>query len=982
MKNTKLSLAIAYATAALLVTACGGGGSSSGGSSNPSSNNADWAQSTGEIDFAHVYVDVAPEATCIAQSGDVLVKGAPYDEVAIYTFGKAELGNWPGVQAEKLDGCSEPVFRLTPDKDIVGSSIIANNNGNGLQTPDLANFTIEEPCISFTGTKDGDKDVASLTSARACGITIEGETLSDNAYIFNGDTKLVSGDKIEINALAGNAESETKTITLAMSGEGVNADSTGYYWVTDDDGSIASNADDAADADAAATEEDTKHANHTKFKNGEKITIGAKIRLKDGETQTKILHVSYKDAESTFLIKKTYSVKNREARLAQKEASNTLGANYSKDQTVFRIWSPDSSDVKVEVAGKSYDMKPATLNGYTNVYEATVAGDLAGEEYSFYVGGTRVRDPYAKMAKSGNDGIVGIVMDMSQTEPEGGWADVPALNQRVDSIVYEVHVRDFTIDESSGVDSDKKGRYLGMVQTGTTAVVDGKSTAVKTGIDHLKELGVTHVQIQPFYDYGTCSDVDSQNGTCYNWGYDPINYNVPEERYSSAFKASTLADYNTRVKEVKTMINEFHKNGIRVIMDVVYNHTWNSSVFDKITSKYYFKNNDLSGCGNAIDADQNMVWMMIRDSLDYWVSEYHIDGFRFDLVGVFNSADYSDWGEYLNTNYSDHKLVIYGEPWTGGGDSSVLVNPVRTGNMKYISQDAHVGAFNNRIRNCLKGASDSSNKAKMLGFIFGYKNTDWDGNGTDANDVDLPDNKSCVLVGLQGGVRPSDAKGKDIWTAQGFMNPEQSVSYVTAHDNLALRDKIERAKTVITDMTADSVKKIQAYANGIILVSQGVKFIHGGEEFGRTKVLADNASNCGKDGSAHNSYNCFKGNDFDWTLKAGEWGQVNDYYKAMIALSKAHPAFHMTDNETILKAVTLDEANSTEKVVIVNIDGSTVGDSWTSIKLVMNSDTTDFDASKLGVEGMTKVAGGFNVDQAGVDNADKAEAQSLSIWVK
>ena len=449
----------------------------------------------------------------------------------------------------------------------------------------------------------------------------------------------------------------------------------------------------------------------------------------------------------------------------------------------------------------------------------------------------------------GSNSNANIVMDLSKSDPEGGWEKAPELKNREDSIVYEVHVRDFTIDDSSGVASDKKGRYLGMVQTGTSY------HGIKTGIDHLKELGVTHVQLQPIYDYATCSDVDSQNNSCYNWGYDPWNYNVPEDRYSSVFGTDK---YDMKIQEVKTMINELHKNGIRVIMDVVYNHTFDKSVFENITSKYYNKD-DLSGCGNSIDAVNNMVWMMIRDSLDYWVTEYHIDGFRFDLVGAFSMKDYSDWGVYLNKQHPDANLVIYGEPWTGGsGDLADKSQGVRTGVMYTQDADAHVGAFNNRIRNCLKGSSDN---ADALGFIFDKLNDGWDDNGSDENDSKeqlTKHNKECVFMGMKAGVRHEDATGTDEWSAQGFSDPEQAVSYITAHDNLALRDKIEAA-----GIKDEEAKKLQVYAHSILMASQGISFIHGGEEFGRTKAAAKNDT----ESPIHNTYKTTTGaNDFKWDL--------------------------------------------------------------------------------------------------------------------
>lgn len=365
-----------------------------------------------------------------------------------------------------------------------------------------------------------------------------------------------------------------------------------------------------------------------------------------------------------------------------------------------------------------------------------------------------------------------------------------------------------------------------------------------------------------------------------------------------------------------------------------------------------------------------MVWMMIRDSLDYWVSEYHIDGFRFDLVGAFSMKDYSDWGEYLHKQHPDANLVIYGEPWAADNDAAeeLVENPVRTGRMHMQSEGAHVGAFNNRIRNCLKGSSDD---AKALGFIFDKENDGWDGNGTDENGNALKGNKACVFTGMIAGVRHSDATGTDKWSAQGFSDPEQTVSYITAHDNLALRDKIEAA-----GLKDEEAKKLQVYAHSILMASQGISFIHGGEEFGRTKAAAKNDT----ESPIHNTYKTTTGaNDFKWDLKAGDWKKVNDAYVAYIKMRKEHPAFRMTTAEQIFANVKLDPA-STDSVVIVNINGQAVQDSWGEIKVVMNSTKKEFEVAN--VEGWTKVADGYTVGADDVDPNSIAAPQAMSIWVK
>lgn len=950
MNLKKNTLAVSILSA-LMVTACGGSGGGNGGSSTPADN---WAQSTGEFDTAKIQtvIKVETKEGCDVKAGTLIVDDSNFNTYNLWAWN--DNGNlnkdveWPGVDftANVLKYCNDTIHTYTPTTSMEGYSVIVNDGT--AQTGDGNVFTPEKPCLKITDLNDK-KATGSFVSATECGVTVGGDIqeIPNEVIIYNGNDIVSNGGIIKIDEVAGVDESAYTTLSLTLRGDGLDENATGKYWFGDN-------------VDSAVS-----------FKNGEKITIGKDVKVEDGATKEIKLSVAYTPAQNSeasvavatdatvadivnvYTIKKTFSLKNEECRLNKQE--QTLGATYTKESTTFRIWSPDTSDVKVTVDGVTHTLNKSNLDCYTNVYEVKVDGDLAGKTYQFTIGGVDARDPYGKMTAKGSN-TANIVMDMKTTEPDGGWADRPKLKNREDTIAYEVHVRDFTIDPTSGVDDVKKGRYLGMVQPGTTYA----DTGVKTGIDHLKELGVTHVQLQPIFDYATCSNVDSQDSSCYNWGYDPWNYNVPEDRYTSVFGTDKYAQ---KIKEVKEMINEFHKQGIRVIMDVVYNHTMDKTVLGGITQNYYLSK-DTTGCGNTVNADQNMVWTMIRDSMDYWVSEFHVDGFRLDLVGAFATKDYSDWGEYLNKQHPNANLVIYGEPWASDNDTAekLVKEPVRTGRMHKTSKDAHVGAFNNRIRNCLKGSSDDG---KALGFIFNKTNDGWDGNGTDENDKPLETNKDCVFMGVKAGVRHADATGIDVWSAQGFADPEQTVSYVTAHDNLALRDKIEAAG--VTSGSAEA-KALQVYANSIIMISQGISFIHGGEEFGRTKIAA------GKD--IHNSYNTITGaNDFKWDLKAGDWKSVNDSYAAYIQMRKAHPAFHMTTADKIFDNVTLDDASSDE-VVIVNIDGESVGDSWEKIKVVMNSTPS---AQTIAVpEGMVKVADGVTVGK--VENNTTAAPQAVSIW--
>ncbi|MGN1393399.1 MAG: alpha-amylase family glycosyl hydrolase [Succinivibrionaceae bacterium] len=963
LKFKKLAMYTMPCVVAMALSACGGS-SSSGGSS---SNSVNWeAEKTDVVADVSSYMTTIPEKAegCNIPEGQLMVSGGKYDDYYIWAWN--EDGNilgsgaeWPGTKItdNKVAACKDESLIYAPTvtastsasdtKSLEGYHIIVSNNkkdGDALQAGEIGVYTSSKPCLRMIDERTG-----IFVTAEECGASIvdeagsviEDNTAPYNLFLIGSDKKIVDNSKaIVINEKEGDESTKSVTLSLLITGKGISANSEakGFYWFDD-------NEDKAVE-----------------FVNGQEIVIGkqadaSKASDKKIKSTLNLKYVDESGAESrtSYKIEKTFkplSTKDENCRLnKQKE---TLGAIYSSEKTIFRVWSPDSKDVKVTVDGTDYELNPVQYDCYSSLYEVEVAGDLSGKEYQLKIAGVKVRDPYGKMVANGND-TANIIMDMSKTDPNDGWVESPKLTNREDSIVYEVHVRDFTIDKTSGVSDENRGRYLGMVETGTTV----PGTDIKTGIDHLKELGVTHVQLQPVYDFKTCANKDSQAEDCYNWGYDPWNYNVPEERYSTAYNTD---DYVTRIKEFKTMINEFHKNGIRVIMDVVYNHTFDDSVFKNISSKYYL-NKDLSGCGNTVNADENMVWTMIRDSMNYWVEEYHIDGFRMDLVGAFATQDYSDWGVYLNKMHPNANLLIYGEPWAADNDEVVVNEPVRTGRMYKTAPEAHVGAFNNRIRNCLKGSSDNGNN---LGFIFNKVNDGWDGNGNDENDKPLEGNKECVFLGVKAGVRSgNEAVGTDVWSAQGFADPEQTISYVTAHDNLALRDKIEAAKVI---SESDQAKALQVYANSILSTSQGVTFIHGGEEIGRTKAKA------GKD--MHNTYNTTTGaNDFIWSLKAEGWKSVFDSYASYIHMRKEHPAFRMTTADLINANVTLDE-RSTEDVIIIDINGSAVADKWSKIKVVMNSSLKDVDIG--GLDGYKKVADGVVVGD--VENNTTALHQAVSIW--
>lgn len=577
------------------------------------------------------------------------------------------------------------------------------------------------------------------------------------------------------------------------------------------------------------------------------------------------------------------------------EGQVSLGATYRPDATTFALWSPDTSNVQLWLAGTLYPMMRAPDGGgLTDVYAVTVPGDHHLQPYNFRVNGRVARDPYGVMVEPATDHD--LVVNLALTEPVGGWAPRPPLQAREDSVIYEIHVRDFTIDPSSGVDPEKRGKFLGMVQPGTR--FRGKST----GIDHLKELGVTHVQILPFYDFRSCSVNDPP--TCYSWGYDPLNFNVPEERYAVS------SDPVERIRELKTMINEFHKAGIRVVMDVVYNHTADGgateTTFSPITRQYFF-GSDLSGTGNAVDDRKPMVSRFIRDSLEFWAREYHVDGFRFDLMGIFTYQDVGEWGRYLNQKFPEVTLLLYGEPWRCCGDDPFDAERVRLGSIGRIV-DAHVGAFNDQFRKALKGENKSGAGG---GYLFNQR-----------------EDLFPIRVGSRGAIRaiydPSTVLPNQ-WDQMFANDPEQSINYVSAHDDLVLRDKI-LAWAAMNGATGKPgyLKRIQEFAGGILLTSEGIPFLHGGDEMLRNKQGNPDSYN------APDSVNAIR-----WQWKTDN-ADVLEYYKQAIALRRAHPGFRLTGWDRVNSTMTTNETLR-HGVVVSRINAGASGDPWQDIIVIYNS---------------------------------------------
>ncbi len=558
-----------------------------------------------------------------------------------------------------------------------------------------------------------------------------------------------------------------------------------------------------------------------------------------------------------------------------------MGVSYSPSATTFTLWSPDRKSVELWIDGQTLPMGYiGNANKQAGVWAITVPGDLKLKRYSFIVDDVLVRDPYARMVEPGTDYC--IVMDTKPIQPAGGWAPTPPLKQREDAVIYEMSVRDFTISPSSGVSEGKRGTFLGLVEAGTYLNKGraGADAAIKTGIEHLKELGVTHVQLMPSYDYATCSAKDKENGPlCYNWGYDPENYNVPEERYSTK-----ALDYEFRVQEFQTMVNELHKAGIRVIMDVVYNHTWvrpyrendeGEQYLSDITSKYFLFDRDgfsaeLTGTGNTIDPKDPMVKKYIQDSLEYWVQTYNIDGFRFDLAGAFDYTEITDWMTYLYDRFPEKQLLAYGEPYTALPDPDpkhFRLDQIKTMTRSSDGKRAEFGGFNYIFREAIKGSNDGGSGG---GYAF-----------NDAYDL------TTVINGLRGSLGNGDVNQSAFSD-----DPGQSINYATSHDNLNLYDKINAwAAIQSSPVSLDYKKRIQVFTNAIVLLSQGIPFIHSGEEFLRVK------------GGLINTYKSPDSiNQVDWTRKK-EFKDVADAYAQLIQARRRFAGLRLPTQAAIENAV-------------------------------------------------------------------------------
>lgn len=580
---------------------------------------------------------------------------------------------------------------------------------------------------------------------------------------------------------------------------------------------------------------------------------------------------------------------------------NDLGAVYSPKMTRFKVWAPEAESVKLNLYKQGegdnlidQHIMKKSANG-TYVFEKQ--GDCNGIYYTYTVVNhgeeQEAVDPYTKAA--GVNGQRGMVINLAKTNPQGFELDGYRNPEHItDAIIYEGSVRDFTIDESSGVFHN--GKFLGLTEANTTNHF-GEATA----LDYISDLGITHVQILPAFDFET---VDEKNQKAqYNWGYDPDNYNVPEGSY-----AVSPYDGAVRIQEMKQMVLALHSRGIGVIMDVVFNHTYrrDDSNLQKIVPGYYYRSDETgytngSGCGNEVASDRPMVQKLIVDSLIYWAKEYHIDGFRFDLMGVLDIDTMNVIAERLKEIRPD--LYLYGEGWNGGPSSLAEEKRAFKASAKKMPR---IGMFNDDIRDTIKGSVFYDDH---LGFVNG---------GTHL--------ENALRYGITGAVaHPQvdyDAYGSKPWAKE----PGQSINYVSCHDNYTLWDKL----SVSCPETSEEKKKaMNRLCAAIVFTSQGVPFIQAGEEFLRSKPLPE------KKGFAENSYNMPDAvNSIKWD-NIHEYPDMIAYYKGLMALRKAHPVFRMQSEAEMTQNLCF-LSDTPENVVAYLLKGKGADDTPENILVIFN----------------------------------------------
>lgn len=574
---------------------------------------------------------------------------------------------------------------------------------------------------------------------------------------------------------------------------------------------------------------------------------------------------------------------------------------YAPDGTRFSLWAPTADEVRLMLynegeGGHAY-RTVAMEAGEEGVWHTTVSEDLLGKFYTFNVkiDDRWLGDTPGIFAKAvGVNGQRAAVIDLRTTDPEG-WADDrrPPLRSAADVVIYEMHHRDFSVASASGI--EHKGKFLALTEEGTRS-----PEGLATGIDHLRELGVTHVHLLPSYDYASVDETRLDDNQ-YNWGYDPQNYNVPDGSYSTDPYRPDV-----RIREFKQMVQALHKAGIRVILDVVYNHTFNieGSNFERTAPGYFYRQRpdgtyaDASACGNETASDRPMMRKYIIESVLHWAREYHIDGFRFDLMGIHDIETMNQVRAALTA--IDPSIIVYGEGWAAQAPQlpqDSLAMKANTYRMPGIA------AFSDEMRDALRGPFNDN---KQGAFLAG-----------------LPGGEESIKFGIVGAVQHPQVCNDSVnysqapWAAE----PVQMISYVSCHDDMCLVDRLRASIPGIKD---DEVARLDKLAQTAVFTSQGIPFIYAGEEVMRDKK------------GVHNSYQSPDSiNAIDWSRKALH-ADVFAYYKGLIQLRKNHPAFRLGSAELVRRHLEFLPVEG-KNLVAWRLKEHAGGDKWEDIVVVLNS---------------------------------------------
>ena len=600
---------------------------------------------------------------------------------------------------------------------------------------------------------------------------------------------------------------------------------------------------------------------------------------------------------------KNWNFKNIDFSLFPFYEGHDLGVFLNGENLSVKIWAPGAKEIKFLVYRQSMIGEPIRIDSLTpgekGCWSLQLKGKFAGYYYSFRVNnngwmneGWMNENPGIYARATGANGHRGLIFHPEETSPAGWDKDNPISNENpLDAILYELHIRDFSMSENSGMVN--KGKYLAFTEEGTLGP-EGQTT----GIDHLKELGITHVHLLPVADYHS-GDQRAQKES-YNWGYNPVNYNVPEGSYA------TNPDDTSRITELKQLVMSLHKANIGVVLDVVYNHSGYTirSWFNQTVPGYFYRQNsdgtfsNGSGCGNEIASERPMVKKFIIDSVCYWAKEYHIDGFRFDLMGLLDIETMNDIRAALDKLRPG--ILLYGEGWTAGESP---VNERFRAVKKNVGQLNGIACFNDDFRNAVKG-SDFIRRER--GFV----------NGRIYNEESIKFGITAACYHPQ--IVYQYVTGSSFAWAR---EPYQAINYVSCHDNYTLFDKLKISRT---DVGIEDIKKMQRLAGALVFTSQGIPFIQGGTEFCRTKNENENS---------YRSPDVI--NQIDWSLKK-EYRSVYEYFRALIRLRKNLPGLRIRSSDEIRKYLTFPSFYHTGLVSYI-IKDYPAEKKWKTIQLIYNA---------------------------------------------